>query len=137
MVASLMLRAIRSGNSGEKSVAKILDSMNIEYEQQYKIGLTMWKKTRVDFFLPKRHSILEVKKQIVSGSADEKLAYLVMNIKKHYPFGTVIVLVGTGHSKQIKKWLLDEIDYCTLVDVVTIHQLRRKLNSNEWDEKRF
>ena len=54
--------------------------------------------------------IVESKWQDVGGSAEEKLPYLVMNIRLRYPYPTIIIIDGHGWSDGALAWLRAQID---------------------------
>lgn len=66
--------------------------------------------------------IIEVISQASRGSADQKLPYLVSNIKDRYPSPTVIVLIGGGFSEKAVNWLREQVDGRKLLAVTTLDQ---------------
>ena len=72
-------------------------------------------KVRCDFVLyhPTKHPdflIIESKWQQTSGSVDEKFPYLVENIKKQYPYNTLIVIDGGGYKRNALEWMKNQVD---------------------------
>src|SRR5581483_1165623 len=63
--------------------------------------------------------IIEVISQASRGSADQKLPYLVANIRERYPFPTIVVLIGQGFSDKAVDWLRDQVDCRKLLAVVS------------------
>lgn len=52
-------------------------------------------------YSPNKHPdflVIESKWQQTAGSVDEKFPYLVENIKKQYPFKTIIIIDGGGYK---------------------------------------
>lgn len=66
--------------------------------------------------------IIEAKWQDVPGSAEEKLPYLVTNIKNRYPCPTIIVIDGHGFTDGARDWLRDEVDNDKLLAVFSIKE---------------
>ncbi|NMP24258.1 PD-(D/E)XK nuclease superfamily protein [Sulfobacillus harzensis] len=56
-------------------------------------------------------SIIEVKWQSVSGSVDEKLPYLALNIDQRFPFPTIVVIDGGGWKRGAIAWLKGRVPY--------------------------
>lgn len=54
--------------------------------------------------------IIESKSQDQPGTVDEKLPYLVLNIKEKYPLPTIIVLDGGGYRSGAIDWVKSQID---------------------------
>jgi hypothetical protein len=54
--------------------------------------------------------IIEGKWQHTTGSVEEKLPYLVMNIRQRYPYPAIIIIDGSGFSEGALAWLRDQID---------------------------
>lgn len=55
--------------------------------------------------------IVEVKWQGVAGSVDEKLPYLALNIEKHFPFPTMVVIDGGGWKRGAIDWLKGRVPH--------------------------
>lgn len=53
---------------------------------------------------------IESKWQQSPGSVDEKFPYLVENIKKRYPYKTIIVIDGGGYKSKALEWIKNQID---------------------------
>lgn len=66
--------------------------------------------------------IIEAKWQDVTGSAEEKLPFLVENIKTHYPYPAVIVIDGSGFTAGAMNWLLSQVDGEKLIAVMSIKE---------------
>lgn len=82
------------------------------YTHQFPISKSLYegKNTRADFILlhPEKHPdflIIECKWQQGGGTTEEKLPYLVLNIKQNYPYETMVVIDGGGHTKGAIKWI--------------------------------
>ncbi len=87
------------------------------YTAQFPIAKSLYegKDTRADFLLyhPEKHPnflIIECKWQQSKGTTEEKLPYLVLNIKQNYSFSTAIVIDGGGHSQGAIKWIKKQQD---------------------------
>ena len=120
-------RANQSGKSAEHVIGAMLDRCNVAYVRQHSIGLGIYQTPiKVDFFIRARQHypdglVIESKWQDVSGSADEKLPYLVANIRECFPSPAVIVIDGDGFRSGAILWLRRQID-SHLVAVYTIAQ---------------
>lgn len=92
----------------EKVSNKKFESLRKEekpiYCRQYKIeengiyGKPM--KCDIVIYHPIKHSdnlMIECKYQKTKGSVDEKIPYLIENIKLKYPFGTILLIDGDGY----------------------------------------
>lgn len=107
--------AARSGKSAENVIASVLEQRGLAFERQVEIGPGIYNTpTRVDFFvhdLPGFQSglIIESKWQDTNGTADEKLPFLVANIKERYPCPTIVVLHGGGFRPGAAEWLLRQV----------------------------
>lgn len=122
-------KANRTGQNLEKQVERLimdrgylyLPANRIEaakilkqpfYTSQFPIGTSLYegKNTKADFILyhPQKHSeflIIECKWQQRKGTTEEKLPYLVINIKTNYPYEAMIVIAGEGFSEGAIKWI--------------------------------
>jgi hypothetical protein len=64
-------------------------------------------------FHPKKYPdclVIESKWQESSGSVDEKLPFLVSNIKERFPINAIVVIDGGGFKKGAIKWVQSQID---------------------------
>lgn len=55
--------------------------------------------------------IVEVKWQSVSGSVDEKLPYLALNIEQRFSFPTMVVIDGSGWKHGAIDWLKGRVPH--------------------------
>lgn len=85
------------------------------YTSQFPINKSLYegKNTRADLILyhPQKHPeflLIECKWQQTGGTTEEKLPYLVLNIKKNYPYDTMIIIDGGGHSRGAIKWIKEQ-----------------------------
>jgi len=118
-------KANKSGSTAERVIASVLSSYGIRFEQQKRIGLSIYShELRADFYLPDHDLIIESKWQDVTGSADEKLPYLVANIREHYPYPVILVLGGTGWKRGAVEWVRRQIDN-KLIDVMGVEQFMK------------
>lgn len=99
--------ANKSGNTGNASVAVVLQQSGVKFQSEYPTGVTgdFGEEIRVDFYIA--HAVgfdsgmfIEVRMQHVSGSAEKKLVALVQNIKRHYGKPTVLIIDGAKADKQ-------------------------------------
>ena len=112
-----MAAANRSGKTFEQVVSDLLRFKGVCFEEQCSLGLlsVFGKRVKFDFLIRPcvrfpNGLIIEAKWQDVTGSAEEKLPYLVMNIRTCYPYPTMIVLDGSGWSAGSLIWLNEQID---------------------------
>jgi len=118
--------ANRAGLTAEQIIATILTERHITYHRQHIIGQGIYGNAiRADFYISQIAQFpagvaIESKWQDVSGSADEKLPYLVENIANCYPCPAIIVLDGGGHRDGAVAWVRARIDGRTLLAVMTL-----------------
>lgn len=125
-------QANRTGGVAEGVIASILDSCRVDYIRQHLIGISIYgHPLRADFYLPKDELIIESKWQDVAGSADEKLPYLVMNIRERYPLPTLLVLGGKGWKAGAITWVKKQVDRTLLVDVLSVEEFM-KWSGKQW-----
>jgi hypothetical protein len=104
-------QANRNGRAAEDVLSAILDRKACAYRRQYPIGLGIFETPLfVDFYLPTTKPfpnglIIESKWQQVAGSAEEKLCYLVENIRTVYPCTTIVMIDGSGFRPGAIHWL--------------------------------
>lgn len=100
-----------SGAAFEASVVGLLKAKGYEPERQIPIGKGIYgTNLRADIYVEGVPGypdglIVECKWQDVSGSAEEKLPYLVLNIKEHYPAPTIVAVAGDGMREGALAWL--------------------------------
>ena len=86
------------------------------YTKQYKICRSIYDSDLIcDYILyhPEKHPkklVIESKWQQSSGTAQEKLVYTVVNIKKKSPYKTIIVIDGRGFTEGAKNWLKNQVN---------------------------
>ncbi len=103
----------------KKRLACLLSSNNIlkRYARQVYIGKGIYgSDIYVDFYIIGAASIssgliIECKWQQTSGSVDEKLPYLNLNIQNCYPVKTVVLIDGGGMKPQAISWLNTQVGY--------------------------
>lgn len=129
--------ANRTGQALEASILGVLCAKRLSVFPQHslKVKSIFGKTIRVDFWiapcpaLPKG-LIVEARWQNVTGSAEEKLPYLVTNIKERYPCPTLIVHDGDGLSPGAKSWLSQQVDGNQLIGVLSIKEFLAWCNRN-------
>jgi len=120
--------ANRSGLTAEQIIATVLSGRGIEFTQQTTVCIGIYgTPIRADFYLPGVYAdrnglVIESKWQAVGGSADEKLPYLVENIRHCFPCPAIIVIDGTGFRPGAVDWLRRQVDPQHLIAVQTISQ---------------
>ena len=118
--------ANRSGRTAEQLIESVLQSRGFEYTRQYAIGHGIYgKMMKADFYIPPVAGLplglaIESKWQDVAGSADEKLPYLVANIRYCYPCPVIIVIDGGGVRSGAIQWLRTQIDGVHVMAMYTI-----------------
>ncbi len=109
-------RANKSGRTAESILQHTLELQGFSVQSQYKIGHNIYGgMLRIDLFVRNTLSFpnglaIESKWQDVNGSADEKLPYLVQNIRQCYPCPTIVVLQGGGIRQGAIQWIKSQID---------------------------
>lgn len=119
--------ANKTGNVAERIIACILSERGYKIKRQHPIGMSIYNHNlKCDFFISNvtgfpNGLIIESKWQDVSGSADEKFPYLVMNIKEKYPCPAIVVIGGDGCKTGAVEWLINQIDG-KLIGIHTIEE---------------
>lgn len=119
-------QANRNGRAAEDVIAGILDGHRYAYERQYPIGLSVFETPlQVDFYLPSSRPfpnglIIESKWQQVPGSVEEKLCYLVENIRTVYPCTTIIIIDGQGFRPGAIRWVKSQAGHGRLFAAFSI-----------------
>lgn len=109
------MKANNNGSTAEVVIGAVLSRKGVPFVPQYHIGAGIYgTPLRVDFYLPAapRHPdglIIEVKWQDSSGSAEEKLPYLWMNIEHHFPCPAVVVIDGPGFRPGAVEWMRSRV----------------------------
>ncbi|MBD2089518.1 hypothetical protein H6F67_06585 [Microcoleus sp. FACHB-1515] len=121
-------RANLSGKTAEHILACILKHHGFVVKPQYIAGRSIYDcELKIDLFVegipafPKGLAV-ESKWQDVKGSVDEKLPYLVTNIKSIYPFPAVIVIHGGGTRPGAIRWLKSQVDQDKLIAVLSLEE---------------
>ncbi len=108
-------RANQNGQTAEIVISAVLLQKRLIAVRQYPVGDGIFHTPiKVDFYLPpmpgyRTGLIIESKWQEVSGSADEKLPYLVANIQTCFPSPTIIVIDGSGFRPGAVAWLYRQV----------------------------
>lgn len=108
-------QANASGRTAETLIGAVLKGKGIPFVPQYPIGRGLYDTPiKVDFYLPAAPNypdglIIEAKWQDASGSADEKLPYLWMNIRNHFPCPAIVVIDGPGFRPEAINWLRHQV----------------------------
>ena len=97
--------------------------------RQHPIGLSIFKrKFRADFYLPRlplypNGLAIESKRQESSGSVDEKICFVVENIRARcYPCPVLIVAGGKGARDGAYDWLRAQVDGFNLIAVYDLEE---------------
>jgi len=118
-----------SGQTFEGVIESLFTSNGIRVARQVQLSETSiyGKRIRVDFLtepdsrVPKG-LIVEAKWQDVTGTAEEKLPYLVINIKRFYPYPTIVVIDGHGFTAGAIRWIKRQVDNEKLIGVFSIKE---------------
>jgi len=73
--------------------------------------------------------IIECKWQQKTGTTQQKLPYLVENIKNSYPLPTIIIIDGPGFTLGAIKWLQAAVDNDRLLAVYSLNEAMAWLNN--------
>lgn len=117
-----------SGKAAEGMIYCIVRERGYRVRREMYIGQGIYNnEIRVDFLIEgvvgfEDGLIIESKWQETSGSADEKLAYLVENIKKRYPCPTIVVYGGKGFRSGAIEWLKVQADGRRLFAVMSLEE---------------
>lgn len=121
-------QAVRSGKAAEDTIYCILKERGYHVERQQIVGNSIAGGNIVADFVVYGHSefetglIIESKWQEVQGSADQKLLYLLTEIRTRYPCPTVIVVGGGGHRAGIIEHLRNHVGYDNLHAVMSFEE---------------
>lgn len=118
-------RANQAGRAAEECIAQMLTYHGIVYTRQARVGLSVFEGDLcVDFLVHNlvEHPdglVIESRWQDVRGSAQEKLLYIIENIRASaYGHSLLLVLNGGGFTAGARTYLRQQIDGDYLVDVV-------------------
>jgi hypothetical protein len=81
-------------------------------------------------FHPEKHPdglVIESKWQQVSGSVDEKLPFLVQNIKEKFPINAIIIIDGGGFKRGAIEWVRSQIGG-RLINVFSMSDFQKWVN---------
>jgi len=94
-------KANLSGQTLEKDTASILSALGIDFETQV-IFEDCYNNSRskMDFYIPELDCAIECKRQNVSGTADQKLPFVVENLKKFPSVRGLVVLDGSHYQNR-------------------------------------
>lgn len=129
-------QAAFNGKRAEATIYCILKELGYDVERQYPACVGIHgNEIKVDFYI---HStakfdqglIIESKWQERSGTADEKLCFLVENIRTRYPAPTMVVYGGGGARQGMIDWLRNQVDGKRLVAVFSIEEFMTWVNRN-------
>jgi len=103
-------RAGVSGAALEGKVKSLAESLGLSVRQGVRAGRRIWGKERkIDLVVkhPGTGKVLgiECKSQWTPGTAEEKIIATVQDIE-HWPIPGVVVIAGTGFSKEIEGYLM-------------------------------
>jgi len=123
------VKANKSGRVTENIVADILRGVDLRFDRQVPVGLSIYEPymLHADFVVRNLAAFpqglaIESKWQDKSGSVDEKFPYLVMNIQTRYTVPAIVIVAGGSCRLGALKWLGDQCDGERLVDVFRLEE---------------
>lgn len=127
-------RANRQGLAAESVIAAMMRDRGHRVIRQYPLGTSIYGgDLRADCYVPDlpgfpRGLAIESKWQQVGGTADEKLPYLVANIRHCYPCPAIVVVGGGGIRPGALRWLRAQADGAQLVAIFSLEEFLSWLN---------
>jgi hypothetical protein len=127
--------ANRTGRAAEHIIAATLDQRGYQPQRQHLIGTSIFDTALyADFYLSSAPGFpnglaIESKWQQVGGSAEEKLCYLVENIRHVYPCPVIIVIDGGGFRPGAARWVRAQVGQGNLYAVFAIAEFLTWLNN--------
>jgi len=111
--------ATKSGQALENDVSSILDALGISFKSQVKFkDCYNNMRSKMDFYIESLDCAVECKRQNVSGTADQKLPFVLENLQKFPAKRGLIILDGDHYQnrKGIQEYLnskvSDNFDWC-------------------------
>lgn len=129
-------QANRNGRAAEGVIEDTLARRGYEVHTQYLIGKSIFDTDlKADFYLTSvppfpNGLIIESKWQEVAGSAEEKIVYLVENIRFCYPCPVIIIADGNGFRAGALKWLRAQAGQGRLFAVFSVMEFLTWCNRN-------
>ena len=129
-------RANMTGARAEALIYCFFKETGHEVSTQHPIGQAIHGGTiYVDFYIHQtgiypEGLIIESKWQESAGSVDEKLVFLVENIRSRYPCPTLIVYGGGGARPGMIEWMKQQVDGRRLIGVFTLEEFVVWANRN-------
>jgi hypothetical protein len=129
-------RAGRNGRAAEGVIEDTLNRRGYTPQTQYPIGKGIFgTDLYADFYLAHvppfpNGLIIESKWQEVAGSAEEKIVYLVENIRLCYPCPAIIIADGHGFRTGALRWLRSQAGQGRLFAVFSIVEFLSWCNQN-------
>lgn len=121
-------RANSNGRTAEDIIAGVLAKKGVLAHRQYQIGRSIYGGGLVtDFFIEPTARFpeglaIESKWQEVSGTAEEKLPYLVENIRTQFPCPVIVIVGGGGARGGAVSWLRRQVDGYKLIHVFAFEE---------------
>ena len=128
-------QAVRTGAAAEATIYCILKVRGLSVEKQKFVGTNIYGgEIRCDFAIAPCEKfpgglIIESKWQETPGSADEKLPYLVENIRTRYPYPCIVILDGDGYRPGAAAWIRTQVDGVNLLGVFSFTEFLKWCNS--------
>jgi hypothetical protein len=121
-------RANQHGREALEEIERILQTHGYRTQRRVLIGESIFgKRQHADLVVEDSLRwpdglIVEVMSQKGAGTTEQKLVYVVENIRSQYPRPTVIVLVGGGFSEGAVAWLESQVDGKNLVGTSSMRE---------------
>ena len=104
--------AVKSGQKLELYVENVLNHLNLDFSSQDKFRDCYGNKNaKMDFYVDSLDLAIECKRQQGAGTADQKLPFVVENLRKHRASNGLIVLDGEHYKRRegIHEYLTSQI----------------------------
>lgn len=118
-------RANKAGRAAEDCIAQLLSYHRLQYTRQARVGVSIFERQlHVDFLV---HNLVEYPDGLViesrwqdtPGTTEEKLTYIVENIRASaYAHSVLLVLNGGGFTPGAITWLEQQVDNDFFVGVM-------------------
>lgn len=117
-------RANQAGLTLERMAVGLLVGRGYTVQSQVIVGASVFAtELRADLYISELPLIVECKWQDSRGSADEKLCFLVENIRSGcYPCGVIVLAGGGGLRPGAIAWLKRQVDGRRLVEVYGLEE---------------
>jgi len=116
-------KAVKSGQKLENTLEEILINRGIQYSAQV-VFTDCYNnpRSKMDFYIPELDLAIECKRQMVSGTADQKLPFAIANLAKFPARKGLVVLSGdhyhsrAGIAMYLNSQVSDVFNWCFVED---------------------